>query len=947
MSLPSTDIAAPSEVPILDRSRGALVSFLIVLAFFFVSGACGLVYQVVWTRKLVLLFGTTSYAVSTVLSIFFLGLGLGSFWGGRLADRTRRPLFLYGLFEVIIAFWAVGFIALIGSGEGVVVSLLQHFGGDRGSGVVLRALLALAFLIVPVSLMGATLPLLSRHAVQRLSAPGRRIGALYSVNTFGAVTGCMLAGFVLIPALGYTRATWLGAALNLAVGVLALWLGRAKLPATEAGPATKTETPTAHRRLGAEILIVFALSGFCALGLEVLWTRLLAIIFIGTTYAFTTVLATILCGIAIGGGVAALWADRGRFPQAALGLAEVLFGFFTLVTLVWFPALPGQLSTYMVDTGYDWNHILREKFFLSFSVLFLPALFSGMTFPLAVRAYMHRAPGLGRGIGRLYAVNTLGGVLGALAGGYLLIPLLGTHKGVLLLAMLLLGGGLVLILDCPGPSKRNKSLLAAATALAVVFMLQALPPDAGRALTQSYLPEKHREIHYREGVEGTVVVAEPENATSGRDRVLFINAVQATASIEKGVKMNRFQGALPFLFDRDLKRALFMCFGSGITCSTLGLFDLERIDAVEISPDVLEAAPLFKTDNFDVTSNPKIRFVVDDGRNFLLTQRDRYDLITFEPMPLALAGVSTFYTQEFYRLCLDHLTDGGLVSQWVPLHSLDPDVVRSLVYTFTTVFPHYTAWFVNADLFLIGSNQPLTIEYARAAKRLSRGVVQNALRQVGLTDPPELLTGFLMSQDAIGRYLAAGPVQVMRDDRPWAEFIAPRLMYENTVAQTLRELQPFIESPLPLVRYTGIEENAESLQSILSQRYRAKQKDFEGLIAYYSGLAGGTPETHFKAALDIDPNDANARYYLREIAKAKGKLFLRWEEIDSGVAFLTDLLRYLPDEPELYLRLGDLQYKGGRIDEAVQSYRRYQALGGDPAIAQRRLAEGPPANEAR
>ncbi|HIJ66112.1 MAG TPA: fused MFS/spermidine synthase, partial [Candidatus Hydrogenedentes bacterium] len=300
-----------------EQSKASgLTVFVVTLAFFFVSGACGLLYQVVWTRKLVLLFGTTAYAVSTVLSVFFLGLGLGSLWGGRLADRCRNPLFLYGTFEVAIGLWALVFILCVGWGEAGVVAVLRLTAGTRAMSIALRAALAAAFLILPVVLMGATLPLVAKFVTVDARARGLRVGALYSINTFGAVVGCAAAGFFLLPALGYTRATLVGVAANGAVGGLAIVLSRRS--AAAAHPESRSDERLAEAepraatapRVAALVLLTFAVSGFCALALEVLWTRLLVTVFLGTTYAFTTMLTTLLCGIALGSAFASSWVDR-------------------------------------------------------------------------------------------------------------------------------------------------------------------------------------------------------------------------------------------------------------------------------------------------------------------------------------------------------------------------------------------------------------------------------------------------------------------------------------------------------------------------------------------------------------------------------------------------------------------------------------------------------------
>lgn len=921
--------------------RGIFV-FAAILLFFCISGACGLLYQVVWTRKLVLLFGTTAYAVSTVLSIFFLGLGLGSFWGGRLADRTQRPLFLYGVFEIVIGLWALLFIVGIGAGESAVVAVLRLVSSARETGLVVRGLLAVVTLIVPVTLMGATLPLLSKFVTTE-RVRGLRIGALYSINTFGAVAGCALTGFLLLATFGYTRTTVIGVAGNVGIGLLAILISRAiegrgaailantPKPTLGAPSIGETRGGTSSRpaALGVAKLVVlaFAVSGFSALALEVLWTRLLATCFIGTTYAFTTMLTTLLCGIGVGSAVASLFVDRSKHPVSLFGMVQLLFGLACLLGLIQFAGFPERFASMQLDAGFDWLKLLRVKFFLSFLVLFPPTFLSGMTFPIAVKAVAKTRENVGESVGKLYAANTLGGVFGALAGGYVVLPSLGTQKGILLLGLVLCVMGALLILACPTRRSAIKLLAVAVGVAWVTVIVMRLPSDVGLVMAKGPVPEGDKVIHYREGVEGTVAVSEPADNPTKSNRVLWINGVQATMAIEKGIRMNRLQGVLPLLFEHEPRTALFMCFGSGITCGMLAQGPFERIDAVEIARDVLEAAPLFEKDNLGVIDNPKVNFVVDDGRNFLLTTPNQYDVITFEPMPLALAGVSTFYTQEYYRLCLQHLTSGGLVSQWVPIHSLSPDLVHSLAYTFTTVFPEYCAWFINSDLFLIGSNQPLSVDYDLAMDRISTPEIQAALAQVGLGDTAELLTCFFMGKANLAEYVQGG--SLVTDDRPWAEFVAPKLMYERTEAETLKQLTPLYESPLSIVQIAPDSmRNAGAVRQTLQLRSEARVEDLEGITQIYGGMIGGGQEESFKKALAIDPQDYTARYYIREIAVQRVGLFIRWEEFEKAEAYLAEFLQLAPDLPDLHLLLGDCLAAQGKTDEAIAAYRAYRDLGG-------------------
>ncbi|HPO12588.1 MAG TPA: fused MFS/spermidine synthase [Candidatus Hydrogenedentes bacterium] len=914
-----------------DNTRRFYLLFAVLLLFFFISGACGLLYQVVWTRKLVLLFGTTAYAVSTVLSIFFLGLGLGSWWGGRLADRAMRPLRLYGVFEIIIGLWAVVFLGIVAYGENAVVALLQLSGGARSLGIALRALMALVVLFLPVALMGATLPLLSKFVSREPQVRGRRIGGLYTLNTLGAMTGCFLSGFLLLPHLGYTRTTLVGAVANLIIGTLAivvsLYVERSTLKPSEDITGESRRPSTARW-----VILAFAVSGFCMLALEVLWTRLLAILFLGTTYAYTTMLTALLCGIAAGGAVASLIADRVRGHTALFGGMMILNGVSCILMLGWIAGMPATLAELQQAAGFHWDQTVRIMFALCFTALFLPTFCSGMTFPFAVKAVVAGRGSVGRDVGRLYSANTIGGVIGAALGGFVIIPLLGTHNGIVTMAALLILCGAGLMWICPETLRWGKTAAMIGGALLIVWAWSKAPADVSRSLNAGYVPSDHRVIHYCEGIEGTVAVSEPVEEASGSNRILWINRVQATASIERGVKMNRLQGVLPLLFDRDPRTVLFMCFGSGITCGTLALSGFERIDAVEISPDVIAAAPLFTADNLGVLGRPNLKVRIDDGRNFLLTTNERYDVITFEPMPLALAGVSTFYTQEYYKLCLNRLRPGGIVSQWVPLHSLSPELMKSLTYTFTCVFPEYAAFFVNADLFLIGSNQPLRLDYARAEQRLRQPLLKDALDKVGLRDLPEIFACFVLDKPAVDEYSSGG--HCMTDDHPWAEFVAPKLVFERNVQDSLGALQLRAVNPLKIMDAARL---APDTAAAIQRRHEAHVHDFVGLQAYYGGLSiGSAAMDAFKVSLGLDPNDYTAQYYLKQIAEVQGKQFLRWQELSKAKAILEDALQFLPDDPELHVLLGDAYWDSGDPAAAKIHYQRHLDLGGHEIRARER-----------
>jgi len=389
------------------------------------------------------------------------------------------------------------------------------------------------------------------------------------------------------------------------------------------------------------------------------------------------------------------------------------------------------------------------------------------------------------------------------------------------------------------------------------------------------------------------------------------------------------EGILPMVFDRQPETVLYMCYGTGMTAGTLAQFDIERIDAVELSRDVLESSEFFAADNFDLIHDPRLNAIVDDGRNFLLTTKNRYDIITFSPMPLALSGVSTFYTREYYELCLNHLAPGGIVSQWIPLHSLNPDIFRSLVRTFYESFPECCMWFINADIFMIGSDQPLLVDYPMLQERLAPATIQRELARVDLGDTEELLTSFFMSRDRVDAYSRGA--SVMTDDRPWAEFAAPKEVYENTVHISLREMIPFYENPETLLRFPGMSPGAvEGALERISRRYLAHRVDLEGQMAYYGGAVGlGDPAARFKEALAIDPEDYTAAFYIKEIAVAQAEYYLEAGRVARAVAVLSDAIEYAPRQAELYAELGMIYYKQlEQFEKALECFETYVSLGG-------------------
>jgi spermidine synthase len=771
-------------------------TYPVLLALFFLSGACGLVYQVVWLRKLSLVFGTTTFAVSAVISSFMAGLGLGSYLSGRYLAHRGRALRLFGMMEVGVGLYALALPGLLSVVERSFTRAVGGLGLTVYGESLLKLGLSFVVLLLPTSLMGATLPLLAEHTVERFAHLGTRVGRLYALNTLGAAVGCFVAGFAAIPMLGVMGTTWAAAALNFTVGAIAILLGR-KRPAPEAeAQAEGVAAPPAL--YGAATLrwaiVAFAVSGFAGLGLEVVWTRLITLIFTGTTYAFTTMLTVYLVGIAAGSLAIGRAADRSPDPLRLFGMLEIAIGVSVVALAPLFPPALGWVFRLAPALGGGWIAEAAAKFVVAAVLLILPTFLFGTTFPVVSRVAARSLAGLGATVGRLYAANVAGGIAGGVAAGFVLVPLLGTDDTLRTLCGALMMLGLILVAASPLATARAKGAAAGLAASGAALALVTGQADVSQAIHRRMMQPGESVVFYREGAEATVVVIESPAA-----KRILVNGSQATNTTLVGRSINRLQGVLPFLFERMPRRVLAICFGSGMTFGTVSEFPSARVDGVEIAPQVIQAAGLFRRENYDVLHNPRFTLHLDDGRNFLLKSRDRYDAITMEPMHPAKTGVVNFYTRDFYALCRAHLEPGGVLSQWVPLYNLQPSDVRMLYRSFAESFPHALVFLYGFDTFLVGSDRPLDLSAARFLGRMPSARLRQDLALLALDTPGHMLATFLMGRDAMGRFAGAAPV--VSDDRPLVEYTGPKsLNAPDTVPTNLKALMPYAE---PATRYLG------------------------------------------------------------------------------------------------------------------------------------------------
>jgi spermidine synthase len=738
----------------------------VVLALFVASGAAGLVYQVVWSRELVLVFGNTTQAVATIVTAFMAGLGFGSLAGGRLADTSRRPLRLYGLVELAVAAMAallpLAFSSLAELYRGMWPSLVERPGQLAG----VRFGLALAAVAPATFLMGMTLPLLTRYLVRTLDEAGARLGELYAANTIGAMAGTLLGGFVLIEFLGLRRTSFLAVALNLAAGLGALLLSRRWEAGGDAGVAAaarerpaRPEVPRSFRPRRRVVLAATFVSGFVSLALEVLWTRMLAEGTGSSIYIFTTILAIFLFGIAVGSFLYRRYSRPAGERLGTLGLCLAGVGVLAQATVVLGSGMAGQVP-FVVRTV----------------VVLLPAtILMGYAFPLAGRLATPSAEAAGGSVGLLYAANTGGSILGSFGAAFVLAGTLGTNGSILLLGALnLLAGALLFAKDPVGrearsPGGASRVVAGVMAGLAVLGLVaSSLDLPVTRTRTENELRRTGLPVTHAEDELATVdTVGGPP-----RGRRLLVGGVGMT-SLTVDTKL---MGYLSKALRPDARDFLVIAFGMGGTYRS-GLKIGMRTDAVELSPTVPGRMPVFFPDADRFLDHPKGRVIVSDGRNYVRLSRETYDLVAVDPAPpIESAGSVVLYTREFLTEGKARLRPGGVFMLWIP-YALPMDDFKEHVRTFAGVFGHVRLVLSPGrhGVFMFGSDAPLEFTDSNIRRVLGSPDAIADLNDVP-DHPPTDADGWVevvrrsqwLADDRLRAFLGPGPE--ITDDRPRSEY---------------------------------------------------------------------------------------------------------------------------------------------------------------------------------
>ena len=929
----------------------------VAIVCFFLSGFAGLVYEVSWIRKASLVFGSTTFAVSTVLAVFFLGLACGSYLFGRIGQRTLQPLRLYALIEVCIGLFAIASPYLFDFTESFYGSIYRALTGHVVVLFVARGALVSLIILPPTLLMGSTLPLFCRQFVRSDAKVANSVGTLYGVNTLGAALGCLAAGLLLLPTLGLRLTVQFGAALNIlcgiAVGLLPITKNQLPQLDRDSGRSTSQSKTVKERFTAAQIpiAILFFSVGFVVLGSEVLWTRYLRLLTRqNNVYTYTLTLTVVLVGIVLGSFLASRLFDRSTSRARYFGLFQILTGLSVLTVMT----LPHTF----------WAGI-RNELGMYFLLLLPPAILSGASFPLAVRMVVEDASRASIGTGRMAAINTLGGILGSLLIGFVGLPIFGIKFSLLFITgvSLLTGFAAWFWID-----KTFSPLFRGGAVAGALLIWVCIPFAAGTQIPADFLADGRQLVAFREGFDGDLAVIR-------RDEEWIELEIDRWWQ-GSNLKNQQVVGAhIPMLLHPDPKSVLVVGAGTGQTPSRFLMYDINHLDCVDIEPTLFE----FIRDHFDSKwmTDERVKLIREDGLNYLNHSDVMYDVIAIEVGQIFRPGIAFFYTTDFYHRSRQRLRPGGLLTQLVSIPSLTIDQFQGAIKTFLDAFPQSFLWYNSSDLLLIGVNDADFKLSRTALERLSSNeAVHQDLRytfwggpQHWLNRLPVFLGGYLAGSRELVE-LSSG-AHLYRDNLPVLDY-ATSLDYIGDTNEipivkdhllkyigSLDEVIDFVLSPEDIAVIEEVRKKnlgtiiAEALIRRVELLALSREDVADEVIILLSEAVDWNPD-HFDAnrmladaLIGQGRNKAAGRHYVEanrirpedpHVLHGIAHTLYRLNRIEAAIPYYRASLRLRPNHAETYNHIGLALAKRGNFVEARQHFKTAVRLDPDYAEAKHNLA---------
>ena len=892
-------------------------------ALFVVSGGAALVYQVVWSRMLASVFGVTAFAVATVLVSFMGGMALGAAVLGTRADRVLRPLRMFAMLEAGIGLYALAMPWLLRGMDATLVAMWPSLPESFLVRSAIRFVGSLGLLIVPTMLMGATLPALGQGLLRRRASLGLGIGILYFVNTMGAAVGCFLAGFVLLPSYGLAATTWIAVGGNALVAGLAYAIDRSVAASPHAVPPSETEdAETAATSPAWWPYAVTCGSGFAALAFEVVWFRLLVLVFGSTIYSFSAMLSVFLAGLAAGSIAGGALVDRVRHPARLLawtqgGIAAAALGGSLAVN-----AMPSVFLRSLARFGFDFDGMTTTKLMLSSLVLLPAAFLFGATFPVVVKLAPAAGRGTGGRIGRVYVMNTIGAILGSFTAGFVLLPAIGMEKTLVIVIVVAAALAFGSVLAEPGRGALRVAV--AGGAIVSIVAMALLGPRWNRGLLGAgvyFEPQQFIDAQRRPALDAVVSDYELMTYTEGynetiisyrspKGRFITVNGSPTASDHFDDMFAQRMLGHLPMaLCPKRAKSACIVGLGAGVTAGSIAIYDLDRLTALEIEKGVFVASRFFEEQNHHLLDNPKLKVLIDDGRNFLKVTDQKFDVISSAPNFPSLTGSGALFSTEFFRLARARLAPGGVVCHYAPIFRIQPEDVAAILGSFRDVFPHVRVFSTGLWIIVLGAEEPFPpIDVPELTRRVREPRVARSLAEIGVRGPIELLSFYQFDEDRLARIVDGAARNT--DDQPRAEFDVPRSLFSSTVAANLEVLR---------AQRAPREERADKLGLTGDDRssYIALAAAYDDATAAQIDLLAGRTEQGLKELIPVAESGSKfARVTAADYFVKRG-LKLQHEGVAAEARQSFEAaLRYDPDSAEALVGVGYLDIFAGNTEEA-------------------------------
>ncbi len=947
----------------------------LILSCFFLSGLSGLIYEIIWMRLISRVIGGAPFAVCIILIIFMGGMGLGSYIASRKIDRLNEASLIktYGILELVIGLYGLlvplllmvfkYFYALLYNTlfEYTIFYNLLIFAGS------------LMLLLLPVICMGATLPILCKFYVSKLSHLGTKTGRLYGLNTLGAATGALLCGFWLIQYLGVWGTMFFAIAINCVIGLICLRISKKYISNTKQSVKTQNLQKTSDPKETSKkiniskdqfetngALVIFLVSGFCAMAYEVFWTKLLGLIVGPTTYSFTIVLVTFIVGLALGNIFFGWLADKTKNPLRLLIFTQIIAGFLALGI----SQVMGNSQLFFAKLIYSYSdHFALQNVFKAialFVFMIFPTFCLGAAFPLVGKIYTKSISRVGKSIGFAYAVNTIGAVLGSFCAGFILVPLIGKENGLrLVTAIQILTPITIFIIILSQKKQPLYKWVLSATALTTGIFLCFHFPSWNRHLLSVGKYHRFEEIQIKEAIEntgwldsiikGAEILTRSERGTleyygdgiGGFTTVLkypdpfgnleysMANSGKMDASSRGDMKTQTLLAHFPMIFSRDPKNVMVLGLASGITAGEVLHYPVKELDVIDINDRVVEASRFFKPWNNNVTQSPRTNIILQDGLAHLTLTKKKYDVIISEPSNPWMAGMASLFTKNFFSLAKSKLNDDGIYVQWIHCYQMDWPTFALVGRTFAQVFPNSAL--VSAepsglgkDYLLIGLKNKSRLNLEQARKNIQYTQKSNNIR----LDYPELFFKLIVSEDLTGLF-GKGPVNT--DNRPVLEYAAPRLMYQNN--ETQKSILQNIYTKMWLSPDTKTVHNRMK-----------KNVDAQIDFATYA-LSVYAP---FKNMVDLTRADQFQKQKFYEQIESycennvlDDQLFKDQELLSrcrkTQIKVITEKIKTVPDKALSFFYLAGLYLQEGRVEDAIACYSVSVGINPDNAQCQNNL----------